>query len=202
MSPAGSAQRQMRAAIALLALLLLAGCGGTGSSNAPATATGTFSFVPGDAVDGQPVGRRFTCDGPDVSPALRWRGRPAGTRSLALVVEDPDAPGHTFTHWLVYGLSPDVTSIASNVPPRTAEWHGTSMEQGVNDFGRSGYSGPCPPPGERHGYVFRLFALDTELALPAGADRASFDRAADGHTVAETRLVASYSRPGDSTNGG
>lgn len=137
--------------------------------------------------DGQPIDPRFSCGGEDVAPALEWEGVPEGAQELALVVEDPDAPSGTFTHWLVYGLDPAATGIAE----------GTALAaQGGNDFGDAGYRGPCPPAGEEHRYVFRLLALDAPSGLEQGADRAVFDEAVAPHVLAEARLVAPYARQG------
>jgi Raf kinase inhibitor-like YbhB/YbcL family protein len=144
---------------------------------------------------GRQIARRFTCDGEDISPELHFGGVPSSARSLALVVEDPDAPGGTFTHWLVWGLSPQSASLASGVPPTADQWNGIALQQGRNDFRRPGYGGPCPPHGAEHRYVFRLLALDADPALGDGARRTDFDRAVAAHVVAEAELTAVYRRP-------
>jgi Raf kinase inhibitor-like YbhB/YbcL family protein len=167
--------------------LAAAGCGGgsgTDLERGP-TAPG-FAFSSASAVvEGQPVGGRVTCDWADVSPALAWEGVPAGTSELALVVEDPDAPGATFTHWLVFGLQPSSTGLGEGAVP---------AGQGNNDFGDARYGGPCPPGGEEHRYVFRLPALDSPCTLEHGADRAAFDAGAGPLVLAEARLTATYER--------
>jgi Raf kinase inhibitor-like YbhB/YbcL family protein len=172
-------------------ILALAGCGGGGGSGTSLEQGPTvegFAFTPASAVaDGEPIDVRFTCDGDDVSPRLAWTVAPEGTAELALVLEDPDAPGATFTHWLVYGL--DSRSIALDEAA-------TPDGQGQNDFGDRGYGGPCPPKGEEHRYVFRLLALHAPLDLEPGADRAAFDEAVGPHILAEARLVAPYARQG------
>ena len=105
------------------------------------------------------------------------------------MLEDPDAPGGTFTHWLTYGLGPSTTEWGR------AGWTAYAVPRsGRNDFGRIGYGGPCPPPGQTHHYVFRLFALDARLRLRQGADRAAFDRGVAHHVLAQARLVATYAR--------
>ena len=145
-----------------------------------------FEFTEASAVaEGTQIDARYTCDGEDASPALAWTGIPDGTKELALVLEDPDAPGRTFTHWLVYGLDSATTELPGGA---------TGLAEGTNDFGRAGYGGPCPPRGEEHGYVFRLLALDVPLELEAGADRAAFDDAVAPHVLAEARLTATYAR--------
>jgi Raf kinase inhibitor-like YbhB/YbcL family protein len=134
--------------------------------------------------EGGTIPSRHTCDGANVSPRLSFAGAPAGTRSLALVVDDPDAPVGTFTHWLAWGIDPSAAGFdEGQAAPR----------EGRNGFGTTGYVGPCPPRG-RHRYFFRLYALDTELDLHAGADRDQFDRALDGHVLETTELVGGYQR--------
>jgi Raf kinase inhibitor-like YbhB/YbcL family protein len=129
---------------------------------------------------------RYTCEGDDVSPALRWSNVPDGTRSLALVVDDPDAPSGVFTHWLAWGLDPGTDGLEEgNAAPR----------EGQNDFGTTGYRGPCPPQGHgRHRYVFRLYALDAELELPAGAVKSELEQAIAGHVLTTAELVGTYER--------
>ena len=127
-----------------------------------------------------------TCDGNDVSPPLEWSSPPDGTRGLTLVVDDPDAPGGTFTHWLAWGLPPEAGRLREGeVPPL----------QGRNGFGAVGYRGPCPPPGHGpHHYVFRLYALDTELELAPGADRDELEPLLTGHGLGVAELVGTYER--------
>lgn len=138
--------------------------------------------------NGQPIPARHTCEGEDVSPSLSWSEPPEGTRSFALVVDDPDAPRGTFTHWLAWGIGADAGGLGEGeAPPR----------EGRNDFGESGYRGPCPPPGHGpHRYSFRLAALDSELELAAGAGKSEFERALDGHALAVAELVGAYERTG------
>jgi Raf kinase inhibitor-like YbhB/YbcL family protein len=137
--------------------------------------------------DGQPIPRRHTCEGEDVSPALDWTSPPAGTRSLALVVEDPDAPGGTFTHWLAWGIEPGTLGLAEGGHP--------PME-GRNDFRRRGWRGPCPPRGHGpHRYVFRLVALDTTLTdLAPGAGARKVDEAVRGHVLGAAELIGTFER--------
>jgi Raf kinase inhibitor-like YbhB/YbcL family protein len=137
--------------------------------------------------DGQPIPRLHTCEGDDVSPALEWTAPPAGTRSLALVVEDPDAPGGTFTHWLTWGIAPDAAGLAEGQRPPL---------EGRNDFGRRGWRGPCPPPGHGpHRYVFRVVALDTTLDdLSSGAAARGVDEAVSGHVLAAAELIGTFER--------
>ena len=136
--------------------------------------------------NGEPIPRRHSCEGEDLSPPLAWSGAPEGTRSLALVVDDPDAPVGTFTHWLGWGLEPGTE--------RLGEGEAAPVE-GRNDFGTSGYRGPCPPPGHgRHRYSFRLYALDSDPDLRPGASKRELERALEGHTLAVVELVGTYER--------
>jgi Raf kinase inhibitor-like YbhB/YbcL family protein len=177
------------------AACLVAGCGGGGGSGTELQRGPTvegFAFTGGDVADGEPIDARFTCDGENVSPALAWEGVPVAL-GLALAVEDPDASGGTFTHWLVYGIDRSQRRL-----PRGDEgWTGyapVAFREGENDFGDTGYGAPCPPEGEEHRYVFRLFALHAPLELESGADREAFDEAIAPHVLAEARLTATYAR--------
>ena len=135
---------------------------------------------------------RHTCDGSDVSPALAWSDAPAGTRSFALIMDDPDAPAGTWVHWLLYDLPATAQELAEDVPARIELPSGA--RQGRNDFRRVGYGGPCPPRGPAHRYFFRLYALDAKLNLRGGLARSELDRAMRGHVLAEAELMARYAR--------
>ena len=129
---------------------------------------------------------RCTCEGEDLSPALAWTGVPTGTRSLALIVDDPDAPRGTWVHWVLWNMGPDTTEIpATSVP-------GGAL-QGTNDFGKQGYGGPCPPSGT-HRYFFKLYALDISPALNAGATKAQLEEAMKGHILEKAELLGLYRR--------
>ncbi len=147
----------------------------------------TPAFKPGSDIP-----RQFTCDGSDISPALSWSAPPDGTESLALIMEDPDAPGRTWVHWVLYDLPPEQRELAEAVPPEPSLPSGA--QQGINDYRRIGYGGPCPPPGPAHRYYFKLFALDRKLALRSGATRAQVDRAMRGHILGEADLMVCYRR--------
>jgi Raf kinase inhibitor-like YbhB/YbcL family protein len=135
--------------------------------------------------EGANIPSKFTCDGSDTSPPLQIAGVPSGAKSLVLIVDDPDAPGGLFTHWLVWNIPPQTGSIAEGSAPQGV--------QGANDFGKSGYRGPCPPPGT-HRYSFKIFALDRELELRSGAKRSQVDAAMKGHVIARGELVGRYAR--------
>ena len=137
--------------------------------------------------NGQPIPTQYTCDGADQTPALRWGEPPAGTKSFALVVDDPDAPSGTFRHWGVFDIPAAARSIGGG------EQVGTEV---TNDFGKPGYGGPCPPNGHGvHHYHFKLFALDTDkLGLSAASKVADIESAAQQHAVAEGELIGTYER--------
>lgn len=141
---------------------------------------------------GSEIPRQYTCDGADISPPLEWSTAPEGTKSFSLVTEDPDAPGGTFFHWVLYDLPAAARGLPENVSPQKDLPDGA--RQGRNSFGKIGYGGPCPPPGPAHRYFFRLYALDKKLDLPAGAGREELDRAMKGHVLAETELMGRYKR--------
>ena len=136
--------------------------------------------------EGGNIPSKFTCDGADANPLLRFEGVPAEAKSLALIVDDPDAPGGLFTHWLVWNIDPKTAAVEENGAP-------SNSVQGKNDFGKSGYGGPCPPSGT-HRYFFKIFALDRQLDLAAGSKRAQLDAQMRGHIIAQGELMGRYSR--------
>jgi Raf kinase inhibitor-like YbhB/YbcL family protein len=141
---------------------------------------------------GATIPKKFTCDGPDVSPALNWSDPPAGTQSFALIADDPDAPVGTWVHWVLYDLPADARSLAENVPKQ--EQLPSGARQGRNDFRKIGYGGPCPPPGKPHRYFFKLYALDAKLNLKAGAAKAEVEKAMQEHILAQGELMGRYGR--------
>ena len=147
----------------------------------------TTSFTPGGFIP-----KRFTCEAADVSPALAWTDPPLGTQSFAIIEDDPDAPSGTFVHWVVYDLPaayrklPEALSGNDQMPG--------GGRQGTNDFSRTGYSGPCPPPGRPHRYFIRLYALDAILNLRPAASRKELDAAMLGHILARAELMGRYQR--------
>lgn len=141
------------------------------------------------------IPRQYTCDGSDLSPPLEWGGLPAGTKSLALVVDDPDAPDPkapkmTWVHWVLYNIPPEAAGLAEAVKP--SQLPKGTME-GTNDWGRSGYGGPCPPIG-RHRYFHKLYALDAVLPDLGRPTKAALEKAMKGHVLAEGQLVGTYQR--------
>jgi len=140
--------------------------------------------------DGSSIPKRFTCDGPDVSPALSWGDPPAGTRSLAIIADDPDAPAGTWVHWVLYDLPADTRKLPEGVAKDRELPNGAL--QGRNDFGKIGYNGPCPPRGSEHRYFFKLYALDSRTGLKAGATKSELERAMKGHVLAQAQLVGKF----------
>jgi Raf kinase inhibitor-like YbhB/YbcL family protein len=140
--------------------------------------------------DGAMIPRKYTCDGPDVSPQLAWDAVPAGTKSLALVCDDPDAPRGGWVHWVIFNLPPALRELHEDIPKKGELKNGA--RQGVNDFGDIGYGGPCPP--SLHRYYFKLYALDTPLTLVAGALKVQVLKAVEGHILAQGQLMGKYQR--------
>jgi Raf kinase inhibitor-like YbhB/YbcL family protein len=143
--------------------------------------------------DGGMIPRRYTCDGANLSPHLAWQFGPHGTRSFVLEMDDPDAP-IDFTHWLVYNIPPGVRELAEGTSTQGAMPQGSA--EGKNNFGQFGYGGPCPPRGNPHHYVFRVYALDRLLDLPPGATRRQLDAAMDRHILSQGQIIGLYQRMG------
>jgi Raf kinase inhibitor-like YbhB/YbcL family protein len=141
---------------------------------------------------GGTIPKRFTCDGPDVSPALSWTEPPAGTQGLCLIVDDPDAPAGTWVHWVLYNLPASTRGLPEGVEKERERADGS--RQGRNDFGKIGYNGPCPPKGAAHRYFFKLYALDAKLELKPGATKADLERAMKDHILAHAELAGKYGR--------
>lgn len=157
----------------------------------------TLTLTSEDFAPNGEIPSRFTCEGEDLSPALSWSGVPAAARSLALIVDDPDAPDPrapktTWVHWVLYGLPPSVSGLPQAVEPRRLP---SGTREGLNDWKRTGYGGPCPPVG-RHRYFFKLYALDTELPDLSRPTKAKLEEAMEGHILARTEMVGTYQKRG------
>lgn len=180
----------------VLLLTALASCGAAKEEkqmNDSTTTVAQFSISSEDIKDGQPIAEVYTCDGADQSPQLSWPEAPSGVRSFALVVDDPDAPHGTFSHWGVFNMPDTRTSIErgeGNGPSNT------NFVQAMNDFGKSGYGGPCPPKGHGpHRYRFKLYALDVEkLTLPPDTKIPALEDAAKEHRIAMAEIMGTYER--------
>ena len=142
--------------------------------------------------NGSPIPQRFTCQGDNISPALAWSGAPPGTKTLALICEDPDAPNGTFYHWVIYNIPASERGLAENIAKKDALPNGA--RQGTNSFEQVGYGGPCPPPGKAHHYHFQLFALDTEVNIPGVVTHDRLESAMQGHIVAEAEIIGTFQR--------
>ena len=138
------------------------------------------------------IPKQFTCDAEDRSPELHWSKPPAGTKSLALIADDPDAPAGTWVHWVLFNLPADTQDLPEGVPKQDALDNGAV--QGTNDFGKVGYGGPCPPPGKPHRYFFKVYALDTNLSLKTGAKKADVEGSMKGHILAQGEWMGKYGR--------
>ena len=142
--------------------------------------------------DGQPIPSRYTCDDKNISPALAWKGAPEGTRSLAIIVDDPDSPTGLWTHWVVFNIPADSSGLAEDaVKSKTTP---ASLRQGLNDFKNIGYGGPCPLAGKQHRYFFKVFALDIALDLQSGVTRRDVEAAMTKHILAQGQLMGTYQR--------
>ncbi len=149
-------------------------------------AIGSPAFAPGE-----PIPAQFSCEGENISPPLEWRAAPAGTVSFAMIADDPDAPGGTWVHWVLYDLPPDRHTLPAGIPTKDDLPGGG--RQGANSAGRLGYTGPCPPSGI-HRYFFKLYALDTALGLSAGASKAGLQEAMEGHVLGRAEIIGTYAR--------
>lgn len=141
---------------------------------------------------GKSISAKNTCDGDDISPQLYWDEVPKDAVTLALIMEDPDAPGGTFTHWILYNIPPNTKGLDANISQQKTLKD--SSIQGENDFNRYGYGGPCPPKGEEHRYFFRLFALNKKLMPGSANGREEFYQAIKGNTIAEAEYMGLYKR--------
>ena len=138
------------------------------------------------------IAKECTCEGSDMSVPLSWEGAPAGTKSFALIADDPDAPRGTWVHWVLYDIPADVRELSADIGPEESLQNGA--KQGKNDFGKTGYGGPCPPGGPAHHYHFRLYALDQMTGLKSRATKHHLLGAMKGHVLAETQLIGTYKR--------
>jgi Raf kinase inhibitor-like YbhB/YbcL family protein len=189
-----------RVASALVLLAVAAGCKPAASTDhrdaatedpAMATAT-TIELTSKSFQEGASIPKSHTGDGKDTSPALRWSDPPTGTRAFALICDDPDAPRRTWVHWVVYDLPADARALDEGMQRDASLASGA--KQGKNDFGKTGYGGPAPPPGKPHRYLFKLYALDAPTGLPTGATKEQVLTAIKGHVLGEGQLMGRYGR--------
>ncbi|MDP2767105.1 MAG: YbhB/YbcL family Raf kinase inhibitor-like protein [Candidatus Methanoperedens sp.] len=141
--------------------------------------------------EGETIPAEYTCDGKDVSPSLSWKGIPANAKSIALIMDDPDAPGGTFVHWVLFNIPANTQKLPKGIPGN--QTLGDGSRHGATDFGRVSYGGPCPPRGT-HRYYFKMYALDTMLDLKPGASKKQLENAMKGHILAQGELMGKYER--------
>lgn len=168
-------------------LLLSAACASAAPPAAPEGVTAvTIQLTSVAFSEGNTIPKRYTCDAENVSPPLQWTQIPAGTMSLALIMDDPDAPAGTWVHWVLYDVPPKQAGLA--------EGESGVGVQGLNGFRKTGYGGPCPPGGKPHRYYFKVYALDSLLNLPQGANKGEVEKAMQGHVLGVGQLMGLYSR--------
>ncbi|HYV73694.1 MAG TPA: YbhB/YbcL family Raf kinase inhibitor-like protein [Candidatus Binatia bacterium] len=151
-----------------------------------------FTLTSSAFASGAAIPDAYTCTGGDVSPALAWSGAPTPIVSFALIADDPDAPAGTWVHWLIWNIPPTMQALPKDMP-KSGRLDSGAL-QGRNDFRKTGYNGPCPPPGKTHRYFFRMYALDAKLTLEPGATRQQLDAAMKGHIVGEAEYMGTYRR--------
>ena len=142
-------------------------------------------------IDGGIIPKKHTCDGSNISPPLSWSGLPKGARSIALICDDPDAPAGTWVHWVLFNIPVTVRELPRDIPAEKTLDSGA--QHGINDFRKYGYGGPCPPSGT-HRYYFKIYALNSRLALQPGITKAELIKAMAGHILSEGRLMGTYKR--------
>ena len=165
---------------------LTAACG-SDSVVEPTPVNNDIQLTSSAFAEGQCIPIEFTCDGANVSPPLRWSNIPNRAESIALIMDDPDAPSRTFVHWVIYNIPVDTGEMAAGAPPLEAQ-------SGSNDFNITGYGGPCPPSGNPHRYFFKVFALDELLDLDTGSAKSDLLDSMDGHILAQGQLMGLYQR--------
>ena len=182
----------LQALMFLLIVLLLIAASGANASAQNGGKNMSLTISSPSFSNGGDIAKKFTCDGADVSPQLSWTEPPAGTKSFALLSDDPDAPVGNWNHWVLWNLPPETRSLAEGLS-KTAKLPDGS-QQGMNDFRKTGYNGPCPPPGKPHRYYFKLFALDAKLDLKPGAGKRDLEAAMKGHILAQSEWMGRYGR--------
>lgn len=182
----------------VLLILILIGCAGRPqpivqqpAADKPKTAKPEIKLTSTALKEGEAIPRTYTCDGVNVSPPFEWSGVPKAAKTLVIIADDPDAPGGMWVHWVLYNLPADNIGFVENLP--ATEKLVAGGFQGKNDFEKIGYGGPCPPSGT-HRYFFKIYALDVELPLKAGATKAEVEKAMSGHIVAQGQLMGTYQR--------
>lgn len=180
-------QNFLRTAVLLsICVLTLAGAMFAGEATPPTPLTLSSS----EFNAGSEIPKQCTCKGKDISPALQWSGAPARTASFAIIVDDPDAPHGDWVHWIIWNVPAATQSLPEAVAKQEQLEDGS--RQGKNDFHKTGYNGACPPGGQTHRYFFRLYALDSKLDLPPGANRAALEAAMQGHILSQAEYMGTF----------
>lgn len=178
--------------ICIVAVILLSSCSSATSTPTP---EGNMSLdLKSDAfVNGQSIPAKYSCIGKNISPALTWNDPPAGTQSFALIMDDPDAPGGTWVHWVLYNIKPDWRSLQEDLPMTGKNIDPNAVFFGTNSSGNIRYDGPCPPSGT-HRYYFKLYALDTQIGLLPGASKEKILEQMQGHILGQGELMGTFSK--------
>lgn len=178
-------RKEITAVILLMISIFIVGCS---QNPSPTEGEPAMSIEMNSAAfaEGETIPEKYTCEGADLSPPLAWDGVPAEAQSLVIIADDPDAPAGTWVHWVMFNIPPGTTQLPEDVSSIGIE--------GMNDFNRSGYGGPCPPPGSAHRYFFKLYALDTTLDLSPEARKEDVVKAMEGHILAQGQLMGTFSR--------
>lgn len=156
-----------------------------------ATEISSFQLTSDAFANNESIPEVYSCDGKNISPALTWNEPPTGTQSFALIMDDPDAPGGTWVHWVLFNIPASARSLPEAFSPVAILPDGSTS--GISSFGRMGYGGPCPPSGTHH-YFFKLYALDEKLSISVGADKGELEKAMTGHILAQSELVGTYGK--------
>jgi Raf kinase inhibitor-like YbhB/YbcL family protein len=175
-------------------LAIAVGCSTVGRSGSTAESENGIQIQLSSTAfkEGGTIPGAYTCDGENISPPLSWANVPQATKSLALIVDDPDAPAGTWVHWVVFNLAPTMSSLSEGASSSGSQ--DTFGTAGMSSFRKNGYGGPCPPKGKPHRYFFKLYALDTRLGLKSGASKADVEKGMQGHILAQGQLMGTYGR--------
>ena len=184
-----------RIALLFIGILLFTACSSLQTSTPVFTSEANMTFkLTSDAfTNGQSIPAKYTCVGKNISPALTWTDPPTDTQSFALIVDDPDAPMGTWVHWVLYNIKPDVRALHEDLPIKGKNVDPDAIFIGKNSSGSIAYQGPCPPSGT-HRYYFKLYALDSQISLLPGATKDQILKEMDGHILAQTELMGTFSK--------